>query len=546
MGANGTIEHRKTITNTIGSGLRSLSTLSKPKYILEHLTTDNRFTQGEKHNILVDYIEFGRSNRAYLQFGEDQDIVSRNHAAIVKEGEGYVLQQLSEVNQTLLNGRPVNQQWFLQNGDVIQLSTTGPKIKFIVPSGISPVSPIWDQARALFKQMIKPYRNGMIGLSMVVMLAIGSFVGWEYLQGQQLEQRLTKLVEADQQIVKNINTFAAKQDSINFKFLGSLTELKVTLDENITKIDRDMRQLRSSTSSKVRRVREDIENRVRENETALRQEMESRIASLPVGDNLYEGIIQLSRDVFFLSIEFGLKNTQTGEKQVIGRGSGSGFLLSDGQFVTARHNIDFWAYGIDIGAIDLNNPTVLANLLKNNNLGDPRKPYTQIKAISNSGKSFTFTESDFIMNREQDEIYEGDVQGSSLKIAVEGQSNLDYAVATVNDTGSLDAAYDLADDLPIGQRLIIAGFPRGMGALDAEDFSDFTPIYADEEKSHPGLRSQGIIVCPLTAAAGNSGGPVLIKENGEFKVIGILTLGLYDDDGKGVAFNGIVPISNIR
>jgi hypothetical protein len=38
---------------------------------------------------------------------------------------------LSATNQTLVNGRPVLREWPLNNGDEIQLSADGPRLRFI-------------------------------------------------------------------------------------------------------------------------------------------------------------------------------------------------------------------------------------------------------------------------------------------------------------------------------------------------------------------------------------------------------------------------------
>ena len=96
--------------------------------------------------------------------------------------------QISQTNTTLLNGRPIKNEWYLQNGDEIQLAVNGPKLGFIVPSGKkSTVSSIGLTRRlSLFRQQaLRPYKNAIAVLScLLLLLAIG---GGDKLSDQHTE-----------------------------------------------------------------------------------------------------------------------------------------------------------------------------------------------------------------------------------------------------------------------------------------------------------------------------------------------------------------------
>ncbi|MCR4860724.1 MAG: FHA domain-containing protein, partial [Bacteroidales bacterium] len=130
-------------------------------YTLVHKVSSQYHKAGESQPIIVDEIELGRDPACQVRFDENFPTVSRRHAAIVKDGDNWKLIQLSQTNTTYLNGHPVQKEWYLQNGDEIQLSTNGPKLGFIIPEGKKGlVSSIGLTARLnLFRQQaLRPYK----------------------------------------------------------------------------------------------------------------------------------------------------------------------------------------------------------------------------------------------------------------------------------------------------------------------------------------------------------------------------------------------------
>lgn len=85
-------------------------------------------------------VTVGRDPQCGVQFGEDVPTVSRVHVALEPDQRGVVLRPLSRTNPTLVNGVSVSDPLRLQDGDEVQLSVEGPRLRFRVrsPSGWTP------------------------------------------------------------------------------------------------------------------------------------------------------------------------------------------------------------------------------------------------------------------------------------------------------------------------------------------------------------------------------------------------------------------------
>ena len=136
--AQSTQIYRRSFGASVGAGLKSLVGNGDKRYsILVHKVTTSYHKAGESQQIILDEIELGRDPKCQVRFDETFSTVSRRHAAIVRDGDNWKLIQLSKTNSTYLNGHRIESEWYLQNGDEIQLSTNGPKLGFIVPEGKS-------------------------------------------------------------------------------------------------------------------------------------------------------------------------------------------------------------------------------------------------------------------------------------------------------------------------------------------------------------------------------------------------------------------------
>ena len=299
--ANQTIKtHGNTLSGSIGAGMGSIFNPSGRKYyILEHKVSSKYHKQGESQEIIVDTIELGRDSHCQVRFDERFSTVSRRHAAIVKDGEGWKLVQLSNTNTTFLNGQPIKNEWYLQNGDEIQLSVNGPKLGFIIPTGNkATVGSIGLSRRfSLFRQQaLRPYRNTIVTLCALLIILSG--VGGFFLFKQNKE------LLANKATVYSLIAKGAERDSIYQAKIDSIAKLKkvvyvqakggggVTPDGNISKLIDEVKP--------------------------------------------YVYYVRTTAYIQFDGKTHRISSTQ-----------GTGFLLSDGRFVTARHCVQPWLYNID-------------------------------------------------------------------------------------------------------------------------------------------------------------------------------------------------------
>lgn len=128
--------------------------------------------EGTEHRLVASKISLGRGETCTISYGDDYPMVSRVHAAIEWGNNNYYLRHLSETNQTLLNGRPINRKWFLQDNDVIQLAPSGPKLRFNTNKEVSP-SPA-DEPVSPGKKNIDIYQ---VALVVVVTISV-SLIAW--------------------------------------------------------------------------------------------------------------------------------------------------------------------------------------------------------------------------------------------------------------------------------------------------------------------------------------------------------------------------------
>ena len=168
--------YKRTVSGSVGAGMKSLFAGDERRfYTLEHKVSSKYHKAGESQQIIVDQIELGRDPSCQVRFDESFNTVSRKHAAIVKDGDNWKLVQLSQTNSTYLNGHKIANEWYLQNGDEIQLSTNGPKLGFIVTQGEKGmVKSIGFTARLnLFRQQaLRPYKRAVTAISCVFVVAV--------------------------------------------------------------------------------------------------------------------------------------------------------------------------------------------------------------------------------------------------------------------------------------------------------------------------------------------------------------------------------------
>lgn len=490
---NKTVQYKRTLRGSVGAGVSALfNGNGRRYYILEHKDASKYHKAGESQKIIIDQIELGRDGNCQVRFDETFQTVSRRHAAIVKDGDRWKLVQLSKTNSTFLNGRPIESEWYLENGDEIQLSIGGPRMGFIVPAGKqSLVSSIkmTERLELFRKQALRPYKTAIAVLfAIIVILSLGG--GYKIYDQHIINQAL----------IAKQDSIAADNDTLKCRVAATSTELtkSQTIISDLTKQIKSLKGRITRTPSPVVSKLDDLSENV----------YFIQLMGYQITDSKGEtGIVEVG-DTFL-------------EEKVKGI-TGTGFLLNDGTFVTARHVVEPWYYGDD-------NLSVKLNLYSSNGF----KIDALLYAVSPSGKHFELKTSVFKCNRSHDKI----VSFGEYKVRDVSSDYTDYASTSVGAKGSLAYNSQLSTNLKAGEKLTILGYPLGLGASS----SGVRPSYSSAEVARDGLADGGYILTTSTGFEhGNSGGPVFVERDGKKIVIGIVSAGA----GRSTGF--VVPIAAIK
>nr|WP_306562727.1 FHA domain-containing protein [Bacteroides intestinalis] len=515
--------YKKSMAGSIGAGMTSLFAGSQKRYyILEHRVSSKYHKMGEAQEIIVDQIELGRDSHCQVRFDESFDTVSRRHAAIIKEGERWKLVQLSQTNSTLLNGQKIQKEWYLQNGDEIQLAINGPKLGFIIPSGNkATVGSIGLSRRlSLFRQQaLRPYKQAITTLACI--LCVGLFAIGYAIWGQH--QTIIELTEK--------STVQAKK----------IAEGKEMIDSVI----KNSQQNKDELLAELSKAKKMAEFAIKENKK-LRSDASS-VNTLGVDMTAchpYVFLIKLYKITVNETIFLDCSN-------VDGLNMGTGFLLDDGRFVTARHVSSILMYSNDyffdaegnfqIRFNPANEPERLKNMLLflwlNAKSNQGAKVVVYYKAVSTT-MNFEFSSEDFISDASGDKMYTLS-QGISAEIPagsnirIGGLGSLDWAFFdTKQGNGGLNFNKELSMNMKQGTPLYVLGYPSGRG--------EGNPIMSTALCSQNGLDIDGTIMASNNnTEGGNSGGPIFVQNESGFEVIGIVSGSMYEK-GRFVPI-GVIP-----
>ena len=516
MEAHTTKPYRNSFSGSVGAGMGSLFNPSGRRYfILEHKVSSKYHKAGESQEIIVDNIELGRDPHCQVRFDESFKTVSRHHAGIVKDGDNWKLVQISKTNKTLLNGHPVNTEWYLQNGDEIQLSVNGPKLGFIIPSGNkATVGSIGLSRRlSLFRQQaLAPYRYAITVLSIMLVLSIGGLGTWNYFLRDDIVRQSKEIAD----LIRKAGENAALADSLARELVENNKKLK------------------------------DYENRMNNlaKETAeAKKQAKAALAQIPINNENGEGEAtpeDFSKQCFpFTYAIYQVKEVMKYpngdiETDDSARLVGSGFLLSDGRFVTARHVTEtYYYFNGNWGDEQITASLMLQNAIVCNG-GDIT---TTFIAVSSSGDRIQFSNKQCNVDRSTDKAETMTVEdGTIVALRIAGAATSDWVSYNTNKQG-MPFDSELSTTLQAGTKLRILGFPYGRGG---EDPRSVTPISSSAEVAREGLDVDGTIMASNNdTQSGNSGGPVFTLREGNYKVVGLVS-------GSTLGKGRIVPVKVVK
>lgn len=502
---------KRSYSSSIGAGFKSVFTGKGRRYYeLIHKTNSAFHRAGSVQKIIVDGIEIGRSSKCQVRYDDAFITVSRRHAAIVKVGEGrWKLIHLSKTNPTYVNGIPVNSSCYLQNGDEIRLSHRGPVLGFVIPEGRDGLTRsigLTQRLNLFSKQALRPYWTA-IGILTAVIVAL-CVTG-----GILLHRSNTRVMDA-QTAISELKQQLADEKAQSQQALAELKDMKQSLSS---------RSPRTGGSASGRSA------------TGLRNYSSTGKAST-ANSSMNSAIDAVTHGVYFIYTEGFDIQLPNGESTYLASGNndapswtGTGFLLSDGCFVTARHVVEAWSFWLSGNTVD--EGLVWFNLIVNNG----GRVIARFVARTSTGESFRFT-SDQMQFDTSFDTYDTDRNGNRISLADYDMPQMDYAYMMAGRPGPIVADPYLSRHLERMTELTILGFPFGIGASSRK----VSPVYGNATVAVTGLQDGGILTTNTNYEHGNSGGPALARDaSGNLVAVGIVSMSF----GKNMGF--IVPISEV-
>lgn len=538
--------YRRSFSGSVGAGMGALmGGAHKQFYVLEHRMSSKYHRAGETQKIIVDQVEMGRDPCCQVRFDDSFTSVSRRHAAIVRDGAGWKLVHLSKVNTTLLNGRPVTDEWYLQNGDEIQLSSNGPRMGFIVPQGDrSMVKNInFTERFSLFRQQaLRPYKQMMVWMSVVFLLVIGGFIGWSILNQQQVQR-------TNDMLAGNIASVSARQDSARVETQRQLVSVSNQAQTAAQAAIQASQVSQASTSQGLSQLRNELVDLKSDLKTAREEKSASQSTPQPVvsepvaapvaqatsGMTSYESCFPYIYYIQLDKVEHTNKKGKVEVINIIRRWAGTGFLLSDGRFVTSRRIIERWYFQVNGNLMDEDMRPL------NKAVCNLEKVVAYFTAYSSTGDALTFTSDQFTCDRSADTYtvlrgpLGGLVKGARLRIAP-SNGGKDWAYFQTAKKGGLKYDPSKSNTLGRGVSLTILGFPGEVGINSASG-----PVYGSGVTANSGLDRGDIMTTNTSFEIGGSGAPVFaLSDGGEYEVIGLISS--MGEGQRGI----VVPIAAVR
>jgi hypothetical protein len=495
-------------TQSMMTGARILVGADVPAYTLTYLSNTSSKRVGDYETIVIPTIQLGRDGGCAIRFQHSEyPTVSGTHAAIERQAENVVIiKHLSQSNPTLVNGRPINKEWYLNNGDVVQLSLEGPKLRYNTSATGTAKIGFTQKAKLVAEQAIKPYKTAISIIGLILVISTSTLTYFLRDTKIALEEALGR-IELSEEELENTKRKAVEYEE----------QLKLEQEK--------MRQALVSIEKGKRKV------------SSLKTEFDKLKSSqnVGVGGNVPNAIgDEIKGQVYFLRVTKIQVELPSGEKGETDKGwTGTGFLLADGRFVTARHCIQGWRF---IKSPD--DPLYVLNIAENNG----GRVVVDFEAQSSTGNVIEFqydsrNVSGISIKDNSDKTL--DAGGQNVIIAQPNAS--DWAVIT-NFSGGSQSSLIILPDFASSPKAQIPVHILGYSYGDNLQGRQIKPLYSSSMIAQDGLTNGLINLTDRNFGPGNSGGPVFVfdKTDEKYKIIGIVSAGV------GAEIGIIVPISQIR
>lgn len=363
-----TKNYKRTVAGSVGAGMGALFNASGRTYfMLEHKTNTKYHNAGDTQKIIIDQIELGRDGSCQVRFDENCETVSRKHAAIIKDGENWKIVHLSQSNPTLVNGQPVTER-ILVSGDEIQLSVGGPRMGFIVPQGKQALTSsigLTERMNLFRQQALAPYKRALWAMAILLVAVVACFGYWNYNLSQQNKALMADIEKYELRADSLINAHDAlvhEMDDLDEKIAHSSGAQRTIYIRQREAVSRQIQQneaQQQENAANLNEARTAYENTTGEAydqgtpdnppSTGYEEGNRDDRNDTPVSEN--DGAVSDIDDytdcVYSLKID-NIKVSYGGVDIPHGIANpgvvGNGFLIDNGNFVTARQNVQPWIY----------------------------------------------------------------------------------------------------------------------------------------------------------------------------------------------------------
>ena len=541
---------------TIGQSWSMITGKDIPNYSLLFLDDTATKKRGDHETIFMPHIVLGRSARCHIRYGEEFRTVSREHASITVEGNHFVINHNPAAsNPTYVNGRTIGAAYHLQNGDEIQLSSNGPKLRFNTTSLKTSTLGITNRIGQAMSQAAKPYKKALWVMGLLLLGALG-LAGYNMYKSGQLEKELIALKEEKSKIDQEISDLVSKGKENS----AAMEELKKRKDQIVYRINTIVKEIE----------KQEPEARADDNQQSNTPgKTEESIKPAPTFDcdNGKDVANSLPKnDVVVIigkRIEISFKGVsgEIGEKEYYQFGTlsqlenrnglylGTGFLTTGGLLLTCRHVVQPWRYYRTTGAssefwkqinlIETNGGTVTMHFDVLRSDGTKYMNFTSASCIKDDSGDVTKDN-----GKKKVEI---DVFGKKSKIKIPnlidktkemGENFSDWANIPAEMKGEIVLNKTKSTKLPQGEKLWVLGYSHGWSLTDSNrrpqaSLSETSVANTDEINGTIYISGQNF-------GPGNSGGPAFICENGQLSCVGIVSMAVGTSNGI------LIPVQRVR
>lgn len=549
------------------------------------LDPTEKHSAGQHQSFYMPNIVFGRGSKCHVKYGDNYKTVSREHASITSNGnQQYLNHNSSAKNPTLVNGNPISGTHLLQNGDEIQFSHDGPKVRYNTSQVKTSTIGVTSRIGSAVGQALKPYKNAVriLGLLLLSSLAFG---GYNMYKSNQLSGELSEATSVISYLEDEASMLDEKMKNMSNKSNANYQKLlrdKNALQKQITDLKKNptiverYTEEKDKDNSNVYRLGKTNNTNTKSTRANASSDDVGGVADRGQGyensqddwvDNNNKEIVDhniLPKPDVFLLLCKRIEVSYKGKTEPMGVEKfyaydvdnplsenrdaillGTGFVDEGGDLYTARHVVQPWRF------VNPNAPQSFKDLMMEINLLETNGADVSLyfDAFSKEGKEHAFNTKNMRFDDSKDEFIQLDKKykleyfkplskkvDQKFKKTTENFS--DWAKINFQNIDSeIKISRGKSEKLKTGTKLHCLGFSNGLTFQSARRRVD--PLYSVTTVAQDYTLDGVINTSGLPFGSGNSGGPAMVYKNGEFIAVGIITAGL---DGNAC----IVPIQRVR